>query len=62
MVEKSAAEQIRDLGNRLAKINGLDNAESDKQQPEDDNILIASSPYGTKYEDFINKGSQYEVT
>ena len=58
MVEKKTpAQEIRDLGNRLAKINGLDNAESDKQQPEDDNILIASSPYGTKYEDFINKES-----
>ncbi len=57
MVEKSAAEQIRDLGNRLAKINGLDNVESNEQQPENDNILIASSPYGTKYEDFINKES-----
>ena len=57
MVEKSAAEQIRDLGNRLAKINGLDNPESTEQQPENDNILIASSPYGTKYEDFINKES-----
>ena len=57
MVEKSAAEQIRDLGNRLAKINGLDNVESNEPQPENDSILIASSPYGTKYEDFINKES-----
>ena len=57
MVKKSEAELIRDLGNRLAKINGLDNTESDDYQPENDSILIASNPYGTKYEDFVSKES-----
>ena len=59
MVKKSEAEQIRDLGNRLAKINGLGDsnleAESTDSLPQADNILIASNPYGTSYADVVGE-------
>ncbi len=55
MVEKKTpAQEIRDLGNRLAQINGLDNAESNEQKPINvDTIAIASNPYGSSYEDLL---------
>jgi len=57
MVEKkSPAQEIRDLGNRLAKINGLDNVESNMiNQPDNDNdtIVIGSNPYGSTYQDLL---------
>ena len=55
MVEKkSPAQEIRELGNRLAMINGLGNAEVDEQQPVNvDTIAIASNPYGSTYEDIL---------
>ena len=55
---KSEAELIRDLGDRLAKINGLGEgnleAESTDSSPQNDNILIASNPYGTSYADTLD--------
>tara|TARA_Y100000389_G_C17006842_1_gene292165 strand:+ start:174 stop:356 length:183 start_codon:yes stop_codon:yes gene_type:complete len=55
MVEKKTpAQEIRDLGNRLAQINGLDNAESNEQKPINvDTIAIASNPYGSTYKDIL---------
>jgi hypothetical protein len=56
MVEKkSPAQEIRELGNRLAMINGIGNAEVDEQQQETnvDTIAIASNPYGSSYEDIL---------
>ena len=55
MVEKkSPAQEIRELGNRLAMINGLGNAEVDDHQPVNtDTIAIASNPYGSTYEDIL---------
>ena len=54
MVEKKTpAQEIRDLGNRLAQINGLD-AESNEQKPINvDTIAIASNPYGSTYADIL---------
>jgi len=55
MVEKKTpAQEIRDLGNRLAQINGLDNPESNEQKPINvDTIAIASNPYGSTYADIL---------
>jgi hypothetical protein len=56
MVEKkSPAQEIRELGNGLAMINGIGNAEVDDQQQETnvDTIAIASNPYGSSYEDIL---------
>jgi len=54
MVEKkSPAQEIRDLGNLLAQINGLDNVETPEQQPDNDTLVLASNPYGSSYEDLL---------
>ena len=54
MVEKkSPAQEIRELGNRLAMINGLGNAETPEQQPDNDTLVLASNPYGSSYEDLL---------
>jgi hypothetical protein len=55
MVEKKTpAQEIRDLGNRLAQINGLDNAEAEQAAELDaDMITIAPNPYGSTYEDIL---------
>jgi|14BtaG_2_1085337.scaffolds.fasta_scaffold166855_2 hypothetical protein len=56
MVEKKTpAQEIRELGNRLAMINGIGNTEVDSQQQETnvDTIAIASNPYGSTYADIL---------
>ena len=54
MVEKkSPAQEIRELGNRLAMINGIGNVETPKQQPDNDTLVLASNPYGSSYEDLL---------
>ena len=54
MVEKKTpAQEIRDLGNLLAQINGLDNVETPEQQPDNDTLVLASNPYGSSYEDLL---------
>jgi hypothetical protein len=54
MVEKKTpAQEIRDLGNLLAQINGLDNVEIPEQQPDNDTLVLASNPYGSSYEDLL---------
>ena len=56
MVNKpTEAELIRQMGDRLAKINGLDAVESktDDTLVDDDTILIGSNPYGTPYQGLL---------
>ena len=56
MVNKpTEAELIRQMGDRLAKINGLDAVESktDDTPVDDDTILIGSNPYGTTYQGLL---------
>jgi len=54
MVEKKTpAQEIRDLGNLLAQINGLDNVETPEQQPDNDTLVLASNPYGSSYADIL---------
>lgn len=56
MVNKpTEAELIRQMGDRLAKINGLDDVESktDDNIVNDDTILIGSNPYGTPYQGLL---------
>tara|TARA_B110000037_G_scaffold202666_1_gene245025 strand:- start:2197 stop:2376 length:180 start_codon:yes stop_codon:yes gene_type:complete len=54
MVEKkSPAQEIRELGNRLAMINGIGNVETPEQQPDNDTLVLASNPYGSSYEDLL---------
>ena len=54
MVEKKTpAQEIRDLGNILAQINGLDNVETPEQQADNDTLVLASNPYGSSYADIL---------
>jgi hypothetical protein len=56
MVNKpTEAELIRQMGDRLAKINGLDAVESktDDTLVDDDTILIGANPYGTPYQGLL---------
>lgn len=54
MVEKkSPAQEIRELGNRLAMINGIGNVETPEQQLDNDTLVLASNPYGSSYADLL---------
>ena len=52
---KTEAELIREMGDRLAKINGLDTAESNTTDNlvNSDTIAIGTNPYGNPYQGLL---------